>query len=219
MYPASGEPYVQRLLHASLYDHRAHLALQPLDAHTQPRPHRGLAVRALPLEHRVESWGYRIEEPAGRNFVPEQLDALGISGVAVGRLQRDGELRVDGRVVRLEEVTVARAGQVVAFVMDTRVCDNAYQLARDADLLVCESTFLDEEADLAASYGHLTAGQAATIARDAGAKMLVLAHFSQRHPDASEYAREAQEFHRDAVAAEDGMHVRMPRRVRPASNR
>jgi ribonuclease Z len=65
--------------------------------------------------------------------------------------------------------------------MDTRLCDAAFALADQADMLVCESTFADAEAGLARDYGHLTAGQAGRIAAEAGARLLVLTHFSQRY--------------------------------------
>src|SRR5205814_262439 len=89
---------------------------------------------------------------------------------------RPGALRpaAAGRRVTLEEMSEPRRGQVFAFVMDTRLCDAAFALAAGADLVVCESTFLERDADLAAAYGHLTAAQAARVAAEAGARRLVL---------------------------------------------
>jgi len=81
--------------------------------------------------------------------------------------------------------------------MDTRLCDAAFELADGTDLLVCESTFANADAALADDYGHLTAGQAAQIAAAAGARRLVLTHFSQRYQDTAQLLR-------DAAAAYDG---------------
>jgi ribonuclease Z len=83
--------------------------------------------------------------------------------------------------------------------MDTRLCDAAFELADDTDLLVCESTFADADAALADEYAHLTAGQAGQIAAAAGARRLVLTHFSQRYDGAA-----AEQLRRDAAAAYDG---------------
>jgi ribonuclease Z len=105
-----------------------------------------------------------------------------------------------------------RRGQVFAFVMDTRLCDAAFALADGADLVVCESTFLERDADLAAAYGHLTAAQAAGVAKAAGARRLVLSHFSQRYPDAAAYADEAGEIFPDVVVARDLDRVPVPPR-------
>ena len=73
---------------------------------------------------------------------------------------------------------------MIAFIMDTAVCDAAVMLADGADLAVCESTFLDADIEFARRYRHLTARQAAWIAAEAGARKLVLSHFSQRYDDA-----------------------------------
>jgi ribonuclease Z len=114
-------------------------------------------------------------------MLPGKLAAFGITGPDVGRLQRAGRLPVDGRLVTVEQVSEPRPGQKFAFVMDTRLCDAAFELADRADMLVCESTFANAEAALARDYGHLTAGQAGQIAARAGVRLLVLTHFSQRY--------------------------------------
>ena len=67
--------------------------------------------------------------------------------------------------------------------MDTAWCDAALELAAGADLVVCESTFLSSDERLAAEYGHMTARQAGRLAREAGARRLVLTHFSRRYDD------------------------------------
>jgi ribonuclease Z len=71
------------------------------------------------------------------------------------------------------------------------------------DLLLCEATFLDAEVDLAVAYGHLTARQAATIARQAGVRRLVLTHLSARYPDREGHLAEAREVFPEVVVAED----------------
>jgi ribonuclease Z len=139
-------------------------------------------LEARRLSHSVPAVGYRLAEPDGRRIRPDRLAAWGISGPDVGRLQRQGRLAAPGgRVVTLEEVSEPRAGQRFAFVMDTRLCEAAFALADQADMLVCESTFAGTEAGLAREYGHLTAGQAGRIAAESGARLLVLTHFSQRY--------------------------------------
>ncbi len=98
-------------------------------------------------------------------MLPAGLAERGVAGPAVGRLKRDGTVDVDGNVVRLEDVSEPRRGQVFAFVMDTRRCDEALELASLADVLVCEATSLERDAALADEYVHLTARQAAQLAR------------------------------------------------------
>jgi ribonuclease Z len=127
----------------------------------------------------------------------------------VGRIQREGAL---GGVL-LEDVSEVRRGQRFAFVMDTRVCDGVLALAEGADLLVIESTFLTEDADLALRYGHLTARQAGTVAAESGVRRLVLTHFSQRYEDPERFRAEAAEvFGGEIVVASDLDRVGVPRR-------
>jgi ribonuclease Z len=170
-------------------------------------------LEARRLEHPVEAYGYRLVEPDGRRMLADRLAAHGIAGPAVGALQRAGHLDLDGRRVTLAEVSVARRGQRFAFIMDTRLCDNVFALAEGVDLLVIEATFLTQDADLAAYFGHLTAGQAARVAAESGVRRLVLTHFSQRYAEPARFLDEARErFDGEIVVAEDLMRVPLPPR-------
>ena len=183
----------------------------------------GFTLEARALSHRVPTFGYRLTEPDGRRMRPDLLVANGISGPDIGRLQRAGKILHDGRVVALANVSEPRAGQKFAFVMDTRLCDAAFELADGADMLVCESTFSDADSTLADEYGHLTAGQAGRIASEAGARLLVLTHFSQRYGPAEmpQFAAQAgMAFGGEIVVANDLDRIPVPRRRRlPALRR
>jgi len=213
LYPASGQVYLDRLRHASIFHDRSNLALSPLRTPGVIEQNASFSIEALPLEHGVESWGYRVVEPDGRRMLPEKLREVGLRGAAVGQLMREGSVEVDGRTVRLEDVSEVRRGQVFAFVMDTRICDNAIKLARGADLLVCESTYLKDLTREAIDHGHMTAEHAATVAKEAGARRLVLTHFSQRYPDVEPFLEEAAAIHPDVVAAVDGDVFQVPKRL------
>ncbi len=209
-YPASGQQFYERLRHASLFDDRAAIVAAPISRAgvIAAGADEAWTLTTMPLRHRVDSWGYRLVEPPRRHFLVERLAALGIEGPAVGELQRAGTLRVGDRVVAVEDVTEERAGMSFAFVMDTALCSTAYELARDVDLLVCESTFLERDRDRAVAWGHMTARQAAELARDAGAKRLLLTHFSQRYaPDGHEFLEEAKAVFDACDAAYDGLRV------------
>jgi ribonuclease Z len=213
-YPAAGQQFYDRLRRCALYndtvDVRAHPVHEGGVVDPGPEP---FALIGAHLDHRTETIGWRVEEPDGRRMLPERLEAAGIAGPDVGRLQQEGSLRTaDGRVVNLEEMSEPRRGQVFAFIMDTRLCDAAFALADGADLVVCESTFLDRDADLAAAYGHLTAAQAARVAAEAGVRRLVLTHFSQRYPDDADFAAEAGAIFPDVVVARDLDRVPVPPR-------
>jgi ribonuclease Z len=214
VHPAAAGEYVDRLRAASVYDDRLSVDLRPVAAPGPVLELPGLTVHALPLQHSVPTFGYRLVEPDGRRMLRNLLQDRGIDGAEVGRLQREGTLRTPEGVVGLADVSEPRPGQRFAFVMDTAPCAEAVDLARDADLLVCEATFGDAEADVAAAYGHLTARDAATIAREAGARRLVLTHFSQRYRDAAPLLAQAREVFPDTVVAHDLDRIAVPHRVR-----
>ncbi|MER6032523.1 ribonuclease Z [Streptomyces sp. NPDC001835] len=209
-YPRSGQRFFDRLRYATAYRETVRLTEAPVDADGVLAASPSYTLEARKLSHPVESYGYRLTEPDGRRMLPGRLAAHGIEGPDVGRLQREGRLGD----VTLEDVSEVRRGQRFAFVMDTRLCDGVHALAEGCDLLVIESTFLDEDAALAADHGHLTAGQAAAVARDAGARHLVLTHFSQRYPDPGEFERQARAagFEGELTVAHDLLRVPVPKR-------
>jgi len=213
-YPASGKDSFERLRWTRDEFTQRVLREEPVDGpRTVLADDSSFRFEAVRLEHGVESHGYRLTEPDGRRMLPDRLAAAGISGPAIGELQRAGRIEAGGRTVELAEVSERRPGQVFAFVMDTKLCDGVHELAQGADLLVIESTFLDEDRRLAADYGHLTARQAAQVAVDAGVRTLVLTHFSQRYTDPLLFEAEAREaFGGELVIAEDLVRVPVPAR-------
>jgi ribonuclease Z len=154
-----------------------------------------------------------LQEPDGRTLLPHRLAEFGLEGPDIGRLRAEGSFRHHDRTVSIDDVSVAKHGQVFAFVMDTRWCDGALELASGADLLVCEATFLSSEAELAERYGHLTAQQAGRLAQEAGVRRLVLSHFSRRYPDPARFGQEASaEFDGDVIVADDFERIAVPSR-------
>jgi ribonuclease Z len=210
-YPRSGQRFFDRLRYATAYRETVKLAEEPVDSDGPIARTGGYTLEAHRLDHPVESYGYRLVEPDGRRILPERLAEHGLRGPDVGRLQREGELNG----VTLDQVSEVRRGQRFAFVMDTRLCEGVHRLAEGCDLLVIESTFLDEDLALAEDHGHLTAGQAARAARDAGVRHLVLTHFSQRYADPEEFARQARAagFQGELTVARDLDRVPVPKRV------
>ena len=217
-YPGQNQAVFDRLRHAALFRDVLNLRERPVTQAGTIASTPAFRLDARPLSHSTPTFGYRLAEPDGRRMLPDRLAALGIAGPDIGRLQREGSLPAAGRLVTLEEVSEPRRGQRFAFIMDTRLCDAAFALADQADMLVCESTFAETEAALARDYGHLTAGQAGRIAAEAGARLLVLTHFSQRYDpaDGQRLAGEAASaFGGEVVLARDLSRIPVPTRALP----
>jgi ribonuclease Z len=213
-FPAEAATTIEGLRSATPYEDVTPVRPRPTDSgHIHPAD--GFTLTATALSHGLPTLGWRIQEPDGWRMLPDRLEALGVHGRARSTLRDEGSVRVDGRLVSLEEVAVPRPGQSMAFVMDTRDCDGARELADRADLLVIEATFLESERDLAEEAGHLTAAQAATIAVEADARRTVLTHFSQRYPTLDGHLAEARAVapDLDLVVARDLDRIAVPSRV------
>ncbi|MBV9680688.1 MAG: ribonuclease Z [Solirubrobacterales bacterium] len=139
-------------------------------------------VTPVPVAHRVSNaLGYVLyEAPRPGQFNPDVAATLGVPpGPEFGRLQRGETVRG----VRPEQVLgPPRAGRKVVISGDTSPSETLRIASHEADLLLHEATFAEEERDRAAETGHSTAGQAAVLAREAGVTMLALTHFSTRYP-------------------------------------
>ena len=218
-FPRSGQRFFDRLRYATAYRETVRLTEAPVAADGVLASSKSYSLEARRLSHPVESYGYRLVEPDRRRMLPELLASYGIKGPDVGRIQREGELGG----VALEDVSEIRRGQRFAFVMDSRLCEGVYALAEGCDMLVIESTFLDADVELAVKYGHLTAGQAGGVARDAGVRHLVLTHFSQRYSEPAgtsptelggEFERQARAagFEGELTVAHDLLRVPVPKR-------
>jgi ribonuclease Z len=136
----------------------------------------------VPVSHRIgHAFGYVLyEDVRPGHFDPDVAAALGVvPGPEFGRLQRGETVRS----VRPEQVLgPPRAGRKIVISGDTSPCEALRVASHEADVLIHEATFAEEEQDRAAETGHSTAAQAATLARDAGVTLLALTHFSTRYP-------------------------------------
>lgn len=154
-------------------------------------------VEAALLEHRIPSYGYRvIEKDLPGKLDAEILERYGIRpGPLYGKLKRgESVLTPSGETLHASEVLgKPKAGRIVTILGDTRPCQAAEVLAKDADVLIHEATFLHELADTAHEYHHSTARQAAETAKMAGVNELFLTHFSSRYKSEEQLERLQQE--------------------------
>jgi ribonuclease Z len=210
-YPASGEKYLANLRRASIYRDMLTVEYHPIRESGLIHDAGPFQVVAQRLDHGVETFGYRIQEPTSRRFDKLALAEIGLQGPAVGKLLTEGSIEHQGKVLQLEEVSYEQPGSSFAFVMDTRVCEGARRLLQDATLAVCESTFLDSEESIAQEYGHLTVGQATRLAAKAGTHNLVLAHFSQRYRNWKDFRDAGEKIFPGVHIAKDMMQLEFPR--------
>lgn len=174
-------------------------------------------ISAFPVSHRgSSSLGYVFQERSRRPFLADIAQSLGVpNGPERGRLVAGEAVTLaGGRTVHPEQVLgpVVRGAKYV-HIGDIGRLDNVREHVAEADVLVIESTFLDEDADAAARFGHITARQAATLARDMGVRALILTHVSRRYRE-SRIVDEARQFFPDSAVARDLDHY-LVRRDKP----
>jgi ribonuclease Z len=163
-------------------------------------------VSAFSVTHRgPDCLGYAFEGKARRPFLPEKADAL---GVPFGPERRDlvagkAITLADGRRVEPDDVLGAlQRGLKLIVVGDTGRTDDLLDVCQGADALVIESTYIEEEAEMAHQFSHLTARQAAELAVQAGIKKLILTHISRRYRE-KDVLKEAQAIFPNTVVARD----------------
>ena len=145
-------------------------------------------ISAFPVSHRgSSSLGYVFQERSRRPFLADAAQALGVpNGPERGQLVAGQPVTLaDGRIIQPDQVLgpVIRGAKYV-HIGDIGRLDNVREQVADADVLVIEATFLEQDAAAAARFGHITAKQAATLARDLGVRALILTHISRRYREA-----------------------------------
>ncbi|GFZ26962.1 ribonuclease Z [Lactobacillus corticis] len=177
---------------------------------------RGYRVIAKPLDHRIPSFGYRvIEAPKSGELLMDKLAAYHVpNGPLLGKLKNGEKIELaDGTILDGRDfLGPDKPGRIVTFIYDTRKTPNIAELAKDADLLVHESTFGKGENRMARSYYHSTCIEAAQVARDNGVKQLCLDHISARYlgVDAKKLERDAQEIFPNTILANDFAKIQIP---------
>jgi len=145
----------------------------------------GITVECALLDHRIACYGFRVvEHPRAGSLCVDRLREEGVpAGPLYGKLKSGEDIVLeDGRVISAADVLDDPIpGRVVTVLGDTRPCEGAVRLAREADVLVHEATFGADLAEKADMYGHSTSLQAAEVAKSAGAARLLLTHFSARY--------------------------------------
>lgn len=202
-YPASGKKFFDRLRFGTIYHEIIHVIEHPVAAPGVVSDDGQFCIEATFLDHGVDCIAWRITERDSRKFDKELLKKHGIAGPMVGLLEKNSSIIQNGQQVFLDDVSWVRKGDSFVMISDTRFCQNAIDIAHEAKLLLCESTYLEEHKDLAFSHHHLTAKQAAQIAKEAHVQQLVLTHFSARYLDTSAFEQEAKILFPNTQAAED----------------
>ncbi len=163
-------------------------------------------IEAYPLDHSVQCFGFRIKEKDRRKINMKYLEKLGLTQHPVlGDLQKGRDIIWENKKISAKKGTYLLEGKTLSIILDTGYSEKIIKATKGADLLVCESTYSERDREIAREYKHMTAVDAAKIAKKAKVKRLVLTHFSQRYKEVMGLENEAKKVFKNTVAAKDFM--------------
>jgi len=195
---------------------RPHFTLRAFDVGESDKPvfdSRLFSVKAFEVEHSCTALGYSLEEKPFRKFDLEKANAHCVPRSRFSEIQAKNSLKIKNektgrtKTVKLDQITFVKPGKKIVYSGDTRPCKNLLKEAQDADLIIHDACFSQEHQQMAVDKKHSTAGEAAEIAKNAGAKKLLITHFSNRYDDITPLLREAQSVFPETTAAEEGMAI------------
>ena len=170
-------------------------------------------VLAFETDHIIDSLGYAIIEDEFYRFDRKKAESLGIPPSPLYSRLAKGEVVVfKGKVITPEMVTSGVVkGRKLVYTGDTKPTNRIVEVAKDADILIHDSSFTSDLIEWAEFTKHSTAKQAAEIARKANVKKLILTHISARYKDATPLLNEAKQIFENVVVAEDFMEIELRR--------
>ncbi len=164
-------------------------------------------VNSFQVKHRIECWGFLFKEKKNpRSIDPERIKDYEIPSSFYEKLQNGEDyISKKGTIINNEEVTIANIpAKSYAYCADTIFDESLAEKVKEVDLLYHETTYLKESADKAAARFHCTTCQAGTIALKAGAKKLLIGHFSSRYETLDEFLTETTEVFENTELAMEG---------------
>lgn len=161
-------------------------------------------VYSIPVLHSIPSVAYCFKEKDRWKIDEKKLKELGLKrGYWLRKLKAQGKAVYKGREIKIEEIGKIKKGLKIVYSGDTKPCDNIVKISMDADLLIHDATFLEEQEGKA----HADVKQAAKIAKKANVKQLILTHISRRYKNAEELEAEAKKVFENTRVAYDLMKV------------
>jgi ribonuclease Z len=165
-------------------------------------------ILAETLPHTSHCLGYSFRETPKRKINLEYIKKFGLKKDPIlGKLQKGKTITYKGKKITPEKGTTLIEGHKVTIILDTGYTKKISKFAENSKVLVLESTFLDRDKDKAKQYQHLTAKQAATIAKESNSKQLILTHISERYRERKQIIAEAKKIFKNSKLAEDFLSI------------
>ncbi len=167
-------------------------------------------IEAISLKHSTTCYAYSFKEEDKRNINLAYTKKFGLTRhPLLGQLQKGKDIVYKNQKITVEKATKLRKGKKITVIYDTAFTENCIKIAKNSDILISEATFTEELKEKAKEYMHLTAKEAALIAKQAKVNKLILTHFSQRYKDSKEILKEAKKIFKNTIIANDFMTIKL----------
>jgi len=207
--PKGIKKYMKKMFEAFIFDNKIKLKIIELKEGVFFENNEFI-LEAHELDHKIHTLGFKFIEKDRRRIKVKKTQELGIKeGPLMGKLQRGENIKVQGKIINVKDVTYVVKGKTIGYISDTVFCNGCIDIAKNCDLLITEGTYVETEQEKAEKYKHMTAKQAAMIAHKAEVGKLILTHVSQRYKDSSIIEKEAKDIFPDTRLAYDFMKVKL----------
>jgi ribonuclease Z len=169
----------------------------------------GFNITAFKLNHTISTFGYVFEEESKLRFMKEKSKKLGLKGEMFGKLSKNGSIKINGKTIRLKDVTFTVPGKKVVYATDTMPAETTVKAAAGADVLIHEASYAKKLKELAKERAHSTSEDAARVAKKAKCKRLILFHISARYKNTNELLKDAKAVFKNSTVATDGMIINL----------
>ena len=208
--PKGTQKRIKCIMDAIYFDVQVNLKIVEIDAKKPEVVYncKDFQIMAANLKHNTPCVAYAFVEKNRRNVDKSFLEKNKIKeGSHLKDLSAGKDMKYKGKVYKVEDATYMVKGKKISYIVDTEMCNNAIELAKDSDVLICESTYSSKLANKAREFKHMTSKDAAMIANQANVKKLILTHFSQRYKNTLEIQEDAQTYFDNVICAEDFMKI------------
>ena len=163
-------------------------------------------IWAAKAKHDIDCLAFSYIEKPKRRVDIKYLKKFGLTNnPIIGKLAEGKDITWKNKKISASKATYMQPGKKLTYIIDSAYAENLIDFSKNSDLLVCESTFTSDLKSEAKEYGHMTSADAATIAKKAKAKKLVITHFSQRYKTSDDLLKEARKIFPNTTAAKDFM--------------
>lgn len=206
--PKGGGQFFSKIL--SLKQLQPHFPFQIIEIDQTKKPFYSndlFTVKAFKVSHNTEALGFVLETNPHRRFDMNKIEKMKIPRKNLSEIQEKGFAIINKKKITYQKVSYLAKGKKIVFTGDTKQFAGIARTAKNAELLIHDSTFSDNEKKLAKEKFHSTAAEAALNAKKSKSKTLILTHFSNRYEDLNKLLEEAKKIFPNTLLAKEGLEL------------